>query len=440
MSSQHDSLKKATAGTSFGDACALLEEALRGAFRQEVSTDLVTSSSLRTSLSRLRDGMCTNSWRTGSQTLNLGDAVRILDHRTRSEGFHALHDWDGKADQVNHESIPVNVLDYVSSHRSTERPDQMVIAILLDYYFAYLLGLLSLRIWDAGDPDNNLDRLNHLLADLQGPCGSGQPFVDNAETLLLIATSHYEANEEGYVTLLHRVRTLNRHHQLRIAVVHAASMGCHLRFGFEAPYGRDTLLMRDDNVADYPWVCYAVATVMEEYSRLRNGDTGSDKRQAVVEAMLHGLSPDPLAFISDRPPSSLVASNTDRATIREVFHAYRQDLIDEFEGCRPSENIFSPFSFFYNFAQNVLKGTIVDTLLWSRQWPASFNDLLTQKSSGNVNTEVKTKLATTLMTYARANPDTIRGRLMPAIVYDPQTGRQAFASALRQLRTKSSGA
>ncbi len=46
MSSQQDSLKKATAGTGFGDACGLLEGTLRGTFRQEVSTDLITSSSL----------------------------------------------------------------------------------------------------------------------------------------------------------------------------------------------------------------------------------------------------------------------------------------------------------------------------------------------------------------------------------------------------------
>ena len=121
-----------------------------------------------------------------------------------------------------------------------------------------------------------------------------------------------------------------------------------------------------------------------------------------------------------------------------MFHAYRQDLIDEFEDCRPSETTFSPFSFFYNFAQNVLKGTIVDTLLWSQQWPVSFNDLLTRQSSADGKTEAKAKLATTLMTYARANPDTIRGRLMPAVVYDPRKGRQAFAAALRQLRTQSS--
>ena len=78
MSSQEDN-PKATAVTGFGDACALLEEALRGTFRQEVSTNLTTSSNFRTSLSRLRDSMRTNLWKTGSQTLDLGDAVNILD-------------------------------------------------------------------------------------------------------------------------------------------------------------------------------------------------------------------------------------------------------------------------------------------------------------------------------------------------------------------------
>jgi hypothetical protein len=46
----------------------------------------------------------------------------------------------------------------------------------------------------------------------------------------------------------------------------------------------------------------------------------------------------------------------------------------------------------------------------------------------------KERLAKTLMGYARANPDTIRGRLMPVIVYDPQAGHQAFAVTMRKLR------
>ena len=37
------------------------------------------------------------------------------------------------------------------------------------------------------------------------------------------------------------------------------------------------------------------------------------------------------------------------------------------------------------------------------------------------------------MGYARANPDTIRGRPMPVIVYDPATGRDAFAVTMRKI-------
>ena len=38
------------------------------------------------------------------------------------------------------------------------------------------------------------------------------------------------------------------------------------------------------------------------------------------------------------------------------------------------------------------------------------------------------------MGYARRNPDRIRGRLMPVIVYDPATGREAFTAAMRKMR------
>ncbi len=38
------------------------------------------------------------------------------------------------------------------------------------------------------------------------------------------------------------------------------------------------------------------------------------------------------------------------------------------------------------------------------------------------------------MAYARSNPDRIRGRLMPVIVYDPESGHRAFALAMRKMR------
>ena len=121
-----------------------------------------------------------------------------------------LHDWDGKADHVNDDIIPVDVLDYLTTQRGGEPPDAAALAILLDYYFFHLLALLSLRIWDDGDADANLDRLDALLGRAAGADGSGQRFVDDAETLILIATSHFEIVERGYGALLERVRTLNR--------------------------------------------------------------------------------------------------------------------------------------------------------------------------------------------------------------------------------------
>src|SRR6185295_8452496 len=146
-----------------------------------------------------------------------------FDRRTRDDGFHVLNDWDGKADTVNEDIIPVDVLHYLIDTRGDDPVDRVALAILLDYYFLHLLALLSLRIWDGGDADANLDRLDNHLRDLQGSGGSGQRFTDNAETLILIATSHFELHERGYETLLARTRLLNDAHRTAIALGHAAS-------------------------------------------------------------------------------------------------------------------------------------------------------------------------------------------------------------------------
>ena len=86
------------------------------------------------------------------------------------------------------------------------------------------------------------------------------------------------------------MRTLDQAHQTNVALGHAASMGSHLRFGFEATYARDTVIMRDDNVTDYPWLCFSLATLMREYSRLRADERrragpGCDCRGAAQRAV-----------------------------------------------------------------------------------------------------------------------------------------------------------
>ena len=435
---------------SFDAACSLIETILAGGARRSLVADLTTARDLRAALERLRDSMRSHAWKVGSQPIALGRFVKDVDAQTRGDGFHVLNDWDGKADRVSEDTIPVDVLNYVIHQRGGDPPDAAALAILIDYYFVNLLALFCLRVWDEGDADANLDRLNALLQMLQGPDGSGHRFAADAETLILLATSHFEVVEVGYERLLARVRTLNPSHQTNIALGHAVSLGSHLRFGFEATYGRDTIVMRDDNVADYPWLCFALVTVMREYARERRGQTpfpgagdskkGSDPffpRDRLVEALVNGLSSDPRAFIGQAPPS-LSRAETDRSAFAELFATHRGGLLPEFEDFRPRDDLYSPLSFFFNFSHNVLKGTVVDALLRGQAWEVSFNDLLTSlppENPGGEGGQSRTALAKTLMGYARRNPDRIRGRLMPVIVYDPTTGREAFTAAMRKLRS-----
>jgi hypothetical protein len=399
--------------------------------RQAVVADAAASPDLASALLRLRDGMRSNAW--SAHGLDLARMVHKYDRKSRQIGFHVLHDWDGIADRVNDDTIPVDVLHYLADRRGNEPPHTAALAMLLDYYFMHILALLSIRVWDEGDADANLDRVTDLLRALQGAQGSGQWFADDAETLLLIATSHYELHERGYTVLLERTRTLNEAHRLRIALGHAASMGCHLRFGFQATYGRDTVNMRDDNVADYPWLCFAVATLMRAYARMEGDAYGGVSRAAIVEALLNGMSADARALIG-APPSSLAGSEGERVELRDTFYAHRDDLLSAFERFRPSERLYSPLCFFFNFSHNVVKGAVIDALLEGRSWPVTLDDLLTALPERDETSARKRALAETLMEYARANPHRIRGRLRPVIVYDVQAGREVFSVAMRKMR------
>jgi hypothetical protein len=188
----------------FGEVCATLEEALAGSFRHDVVRELSVLPTVEASLARLREAMRTDVWTFGSAKLTLARAVRAYDRLTRDEGFHALHDWDGVAAHVNPDTITVDVLNYLIGQRGPEPFEASVPAVLIDYYFMHVLSLLALRVWDDGDADENFDRLDELLQLLHGPQGSGQRFCDDAETLLLIATAHYEQEEWGYDLLLER--------------------------------------------------------------------------------------------------------------------------------------------------------------------------------------------------------------------------------------------
>jgi hypothetical protein len=416
----------------FEQTCAILESALQGSARQELVDEFASAKSLGAALAQLGEAMRANRFRARGQQIFLDRAISSYDGRTRAEGFHILHDWDGVAQRSNPDIIPLDVLHFVAGQRGADPAGRVEPAILLDYYFMHVLALLTLRIWDDGDPDENLARVDALLAALQGPQGSGQQFAADAATLMLIGTSHYEPEEWGYGKLLNRVRTLDARHQFEIGLGHAASMGCHLRFGFEAQCGRDTLALRDDNIADYPWLCFALGAVMDEYCRLADAGIHHNDRTLIEEALLNGLTPDARAFVGV-PPPSLSRSERDRVRFADGFARHKAALLEAFQRHRPGDAAYSPLSFYFNFSHNVVKGTVVDALLWGEAWDVSMNDLLTGVSRAGLEPGLQQLLATTLMGYARSNPDRIRGRLMPVIVYDPQAGRRAFSVTMEKL-------
>jgi hypothetical protein len=421
--------------SALASAGALVETALTGDFRRELLAEISHHADAAVALRRLRDGMRTHLWRARGQRVDLGPAIEALDTSVRRDGFHVLHDWDGKADHVNPDSIAVNVLDFVMERHPPGPPNAIVLAILLDYYFAYLLMLLSTAALAEPDADAHLDRLNGLVSRLQGSDGSGQLFAADAETLFLIGTSHFEARDSAYDAVLERARPLSFGHRRAIALGHAASLGSHLRFGFQVTYIKSYPLMRDDNGVDYRWLCFALAVLMEEYERQQEGGEGGPDRAVLVEAIANGLSADPEAFVMAAPHASLQPCLAEWTSVRDRLHKYRRDLVEAFKPCRPLDSTYSPIAFFFNFSHNVLKGTVVDALSWAEAWHVSFTDLLTGTPPGDERGAARMKLARTLMGYAQASPDMIGGRLSPVIVYDPITGRRLFADTVRWLES-----
>ena len=323
--------------------------------------------------------------------LALDGFVRDFDLRTREEGFHVLHSWNHLEHHFTRENTPVLMLDRFAKEWSAARATPRVQALLLDHYFFYVLALMVMRAWDEGDPNRNLDRVTGLLRHLQDPRGSGHQFVARAETLLLMAISHFHPDESAYPRLLEKIRTLDRVHRVRFALAEAAILGSHLRWGFAVLYRRDLGRMRSDNVGDYPWLLFSVATLMEEYVRLREegardgGAAGDDagrgaeagpraggegnvpddggrerrahRRTRVLEGLIDGLTPDPWAF-TGAPPEALRPYEAEHAGFRDAFAEHRDDLLEEFERLRPDREAYSPLSFHCNFPHNAIMAKV----------------------------------------------------------------------------------
>lgn len=407
--------------------------------------------------------------------LVLDGFVRDFDLRTREEGFHVLHSWNHLEHHFTRENTPVLMLDRFAEEWSAARATPRVQALLLDHYFFYVLAVMAMRAWDEGDPNENLDRVTGLLRHLQGPHGSGHQFVARAETLMLMAISHFHPDESAYPRLLEKIRTLDRAHRVHFAMAEAAILGSHLRWGFAVLYRRDLGRMRSDNVGDYPWLLFSVATLMEEYVRLREDDRRnrverSDRRTRVLEGLIDGLTPDPWAF-TGAPPEALRPYEDEHAGFREAFAEHRDDLLEEFERLRPGREAYSPLSFHCNFPHNAIMAKVsiqladenapnlpMDAMFtragaWHPDGAGSADEVAGGRASGEepeangdprradpaafVSANHPEALARYLMAYSGASPERLGRRGARLIIYDPNVGLRYYKMALQAMRAGS---
>jgi hypothetical protein len=418
---------------SYREASELLEGVLESGSRAEILDAALAAGSIGEALRRLRSSLRAHTFERLSDRLRLEGIVRGLDARTQEEGFHVLHEWDGK--RFVDETIPVMMVDYYVRANKAVRPDRTSLAILLDYYFLYLLALLVMRIWDEGDPNANLDAVTRMLGHLQGSEGSGMQLVDDAETLLWIAISHYEPDDYAYHRLLDRVRTLDEPHQTKVAQPGAAMLGVHLRWGFPVYYERDLGLMRADNISDYPWLFYSVLTLMRVYARMLEAGIEGPEREDVVEAMLNGLTPDTRMF-TESPPSTLASFREEHAELRALLACHKADLLRDFERHRPEPGRFSPLAFQYNFPHNALipMVTLALTRGMDPRLNMSLNALHTRVDADAHSPRDPELLARMLMAYAGYSPETRGGRRTLMIIYDPNSALSSYNRAISVLK------
>ena len=174
--------------------------------------------------------------------------------------------------------------------------------------------------------------------------------------------------------LLARVRTLNRAHRARSRSATPSSMGSHLRFGFEATYGRDTVVMRDDNVADYPWLCFALVTVMQEYERRRQAQASTRRPTDRAADRSDPQRVDGRRARVHRPAAARRCQphEADAAAFASAVHGR---IARSARGVRAlparRRRVFAAGVLLQLLAQR-LKGTVVDALLWGEPWDVSF--------------------------------------------------------------------
>lgn len=415
---------------TYAGACDLIEHALRDGLRPRILDALSAHDDFEDSASALRSAMRAHTFPTGAGPLRLQHIVHSFDGRTRRAGLHVLESWDYVAHRFVPEITPVLMLERVALDGVPAGRQRDALAVLLDHYFMSVLGLVVTRAWDEGDPNENLDRATTLLRALQDRDSGNCRFVDDAETLLLTAISHYHPDEHAYERLARDFDALTGIRRRRMVRACAAVLGGHLRWGLRYLYRRDIGRMHADNIVDYPFVIYGVLNLLRDFEAQRSAGDEALEQTRTMEALLNGISADPI-FATGRTPPWLRSHREEHAEMRDRLLDNREALLGRLAAHQPSPRAYSPLGFDVNFLCNTVVAMVATAIAETGPHP-SLNALFTRfPQDADTGAEAE-RFARALMRYA---VDQRVATEAPLIVYDPREAAHAFnmtTAALRQ--------
>lgn len=427
--------KKHRTAITYADACDLIGDALSDGMRPRMLDALTAHDDFAGCASALRSAMRAHTFPTGAAPVRLQHIVQSFDTRARRAGLHVLESWDYVAHRFAPEITPVLMLDRFALDGIPVDRQRDALSVLLDHYFVSVLGLVVARAWDEGDVNENLDRATILLHTLQGHDSGNCRFVDDVETLLLTSISHYHPDEHVYELMARRFDALTDVRRRRMAQACAAVLGGHLRWGLRHMYRRDVSLMHADNVVDYPFVVYGVLNLLRDFEAECSAGLGGLEHARTVEALLNGLSADPL-FVTSRTPHWLRSHREEHGELRVRLLDNREALLAELGAHQPSARFYSPLGFDANFLCNTVVAMIGTALSQAGPHP-SLNALFTRLSQDDDNGAGAERQARTLMRYAMSNRISTGA---PLIVYDPYEAAHAFNMTNAALRNVAIGA
>src|SRR6185437_1697130 len=134
----------------------------------------------------------------------------------------------------------------------------------------------------------------------------------------------------------------------------------------------------NDNVVDYPWLLFSVATLMRAYVDAQ--DDGDRRR--VAEALLNGLSADPWC-VTGKAPACLERFSAIHGELRARLDAHRDVLGGDFAARQPIANRYTPLAFLCNFLCNAVVAMVATSLQAGAGRP-SLNDLFTAAHDSTV--------------------------------------------------------